>query len=229
MQIIFNKKAGYYGRNRKGISVGAEVMTFNGEIIIRPINSRGVTNSCSIGVCSVSDALILADEIRKQAMAMANKPYTVQEWFIHAQAEGNPMAELAIMHVPEIAAKQPAQSFQDAINICQVFSPDNKVWEEITCYLTPAFTDYRDTVVEYGNKVISEIKSLLSDDDSVVCLDEFSPQHEDNSTIVSVSFGFIQVEDSQGEVNDFAMEFDNFESSPFSIRDLEEILSQLKS
>ena len=171
MQITFTKKAGYYGRNRKGISVGAEVMTFNGEIIIRPINTRGVTDSCSIGVGSVADALMLADEIRKQAMVMIQTLDTVCGWLIYmGDAQDEAINEI-LLSAPLLALGQPATSKEEAIGIGykhapELFKPlyDRYVADQTTAILQQVvdskilFSQLQDA---YKEKLIADIQSKL--------------------------------------------------------------------
>ena len=224
MQIKFNEKAGYYGRNRKGISVGVEVMTFNGEIIIRPINSRGVTNSCSIGVGSVSDALMLAEEIRKQAMAMVKTPDTVCNWLIYMNdAEDADINEI-LSSAPLSVLGEAATSKTQAIGIGYEYSPElfkplynRYVADQTTVILQQVvdsnilFSQLQDT---YKAKLIAEIKSKLTNE-WVKLDDEFELNVEGNKYVAQeISIEGLNCETSYGDteiVDFFDMSIDSLE------------------
>lgn len=225
MQITFNKKAEYYGRNRKGAAVGIEALTLsNGAIALRPINTRGVTDSCIIELPTVADALILADEIRKQAMAMVKMPDTVCNWLIYmSDAEGADISEI-LSSTPLSVLGEPATSKTQAIGIGYEYSPElfkplynRYVADQTTVILQQVvdskilFSQLQDT---YKAKLIAEIKSKLTNE-WVKLDDEFELNVEGNKYVAQeISIEGLNCETSYGDteiVDFFDMSIDSLE------------------
>ena len=172
MQITFTKKSEYYGRNRKGTAVGIEVLPLsNGIITLRPINTRGITDSCNIELPTVVDGLILADEIRKQAMAMAETPDTVCGWLIYMNDDEDAAINEILSSAPLSVLGEAATSKTQAIGIGHEYAPelfkplyDRYVADQTTAILQQVvdskilFSQLRDA---YKSKLIADIQSKL--------------------------------------------------------------------